>query len=267
MKEETLHISLIQTALHWEKPDTNLQMFERYFEQIPENCDLVVLPEMFTTGFTMNPVPVAETMTGETVAWLKRHSKKRNYAICGSIIISENSYHYNRFLFVRPDGSISYYDKRHTFNMAGEGKKYKAGKMPIIIDYRGWRIFPQICYDLRFPVFSRNKMGYDLSIYVANWPKTRIDAWNTLLKARAIENMSYVVGVNRTGVDGNHLEYVGHSEVYDPLGKVVNGQSLPKDLNESLGEKIISVTLSRKRIQELREKLPFLQDQDAFTLE
>lgn len=264
MKNDTLKVSLIQTALHWEHPTKNRLMFEHHFKKVPDSCDLLVLPEMFTSGFTMNPEVVAETMTGTTVGWLKSHAKKLNCAICGSLVIAEGDLFYNRFLFVKPDGSMDQYDKRHTFNMAGEGLKYQAGLSPIVITYRGWKIFPQICYDLRFSVFSRNTADYDLVIYVANWPKARIGAWDTLLKARAIENMSYAIGVNRVGIDGNDLEYIGHSAIYDPLGEHVEEQ---KDISHlEQGEMIITSKLLHKHLTTLRNKLPFLEDRDPFTL-
>lgn len=266
MKDEVLQICLIQTALYWEDPKSNREMFKHYFKKVPEGCNLIVLPEMFTSGFTMNPHSVAETMTGDTVTWLKFYAQKMDCAICGSIVVLEASQYYNRFLFVKPDGEISHYDKRHTFNMAGEGKMYKAGNAPVLIRYRGWKLFPQICYDLRFPVFSRNTVDYDLCLYVANWPKTRITAWDTLLKARAIENMSYVVGVNRVGKDGNDLEYVGHSAIYDTLGEDVNPTSSVTAIEKDTAGRIMSFTLSRKRIKDTRATLPFLEDKDSFTL-
>lgn len=259
MKIESLNVSLIQTHLIWEHPAKNRAHLESYFQDIPADCHLVVLPEMFTSGFTMNPQPVAESADGETVQWLQRWSKKLDAAICGSMVIQDGDFFYNRFLFVEPDGKMSSYDKRHTFNMAGEGKKYKAGTERMTIDYLGWKIFPQICYDLRFPVFSRNTTDYDLIIYVANWPKARVGAWDALLKARAIENMSYCIGVNRVGKDGNGLEYVGHSAVYDVLGST--------QIFAQAATKIISTSLSKSDIVATRSKLPFLEDRDFFTLE
>ncbi|TVZ52458.1 amidohydrolase [Dokdonia sp. Hel_I_53] len=258
MKTKNLKISLLQLELVWENPSANKIKCERYFKQLREDCHVVVLPEMFTTGFTMNPKLIAETMDGETVNWLKDWSSKLKMAICGSVVVSENDSFYNRFLFVKPDGTIVHYDKRHTFNMAGEGERYTAGVEQIIINYLGWSLFPQICYDLRFPVFVRNTMHYDAILYVANWPKTRIAAWDTLLKARAIENISYCIGVNRVGFDGNQLEYVGHSGAYDMLGNEMS------QIEEKEG--ITSITLSKPDLNETRKKLPFLEDRDTFTL-
>lgn len=264
MENELLNVCLIQIDLIWEDPAANRASFEQLFEQVPPTCHLIILPEMCTSGFTMNPSAVAEAMDGTTVKWLQKNALQRNCAICGSLVIEEGGTYYNRFLFVSPDGAIQQYDKRHTFNMAGEGDTYQAGTQVQVINYLGWKILPQVCYDLRFPVFSRNTTAYDLVIYVANWPQTRIAAWDTLLQARAIENMSYAIGVNRVGVDGNDLTYVGHSEVYDLLGEPV-GSGI-QDGQEAI-ERVIMATLSQKRIKKIRDALPFLQDRDAFTLD
>lgn len=266
MKKEALKVSLIQADLIWEDADKNRAHFDSLLSQIPAETDIVILPEMFTTGFSMHPVPLAETMEGETVQWLKEVAAQMDVAICGSTIIKENKKYYNRFLFVDSSGKVTSYDKRHTFNMAGEGEKYEAGKEQVYIEYLGWKILPQICYDLRFPVFSRNTTDYDLVIYVANWPKTRVAAWDTLLKARAIENMSYCIGVNRVGIDGNGLEYVGHSAVYDVLGQeCATSNALSTDFAQAR-EEIISATLLKSHIEETRTKLPFLKDKDSFTI-
>ncbi|WP_339845685.1 amidohydrolase [uncultured Dokdonia sp.] len=259
MKSETLQVSLIQTSLFWEDANRNRAHQETLIAKIPRDSDLIVLPEMFTTGFSMSPQSLAETMDGETVKWMKQQALKSQAAICGSLIISEGGLYYNRFLFITPEGEITSYNKRHTFNMAGEGEQYKAGNEQVLIHYKGWKIFPQICYDLRFPVYARNTYDYDLIIYVANWPKTRIAAWDTLLKARAIENMSYCVGVNRVGVDGNNLEYIGHSAVYDVLG----GEMVTAHTQEG----VVTTTLTKAHVNDTRSKLPFLQDKDRFTLE
>ena len=183
---------------------------------------------------------------------------QKNIAICGSVIIKENEHYYNRFLFVKPNGAISHYDKRHRFMMAGEGELYTAGEDQVVIEYQGWKLFPQICYDLRFPVFARNTVDYDVVIYVANWPKPRVAAWDALLKARAIENMSYAIGVNRIGLDGNGLEYVGHSGVYNVLGDEIAFAKAE--------EKIMTAILSKTHIEATRKKLPFLKDRDTFML-
>lgn len=258
MKADFLDIALLQLDLKWHNAKANRNACESYFKTLPITCKLVVLPEMFTSGFTMKPDEVAESMDGTTVSWLKKWAFQLDTAICASMVIVEGANFYNRFLFVKPDGTIDFYDKRHTFNMAGEGEVYTAGERPILIEYLGWKLFPQICYDLRFPVFSRNREAYDLLLYVANWPETRITAWDALLKARAIENMSYCIGVNRVGVDGNELKYIGHSNAYDLLGTPL--------LKELKVEGIRMVTLEAAHISDTRKKLPFLNDRDQFTL-
>lgn len=255
----TLNVALIQTELHWEDPEMNRSMFDTIIKQLSDSVDLIVLPEMFTTGFTMNAEKVAENMDGNTLIWMKRHAKLKNCAITGSIVIQEDKNFYNRLLFVYPNGNIVHYDKKHTFTLAGEQKVYTSGKKQVLVNFKGWKILPLVCYDLRFPVWSRNTMAYDLLIYVANWPKVRISAWDTLLKARAIENMSYCIGVNRVGPDGNNHDYSGHSAAYDVLGRRL----------DSLGDAhktIEMVTLEKKHIKTYRSKLGFLDDADGFTL-
>ncbi|WP_299674623.1 amidohydrolase [uncultured Dokdonia sp.] len=255
---DTLHIAIIQTHLVWENAVANRKNLDALLNEVPEETQLTILPEMVTTGFSMNPVVLAESMSGTTVQWMKKWASTKNMAICGSVIIIENDNYYNRFLFVQPDGTIVHYDKRHRFMMAGEGELYTAGERQVVIEYEGWKLFPQICYDLRFPVYARNTMNYDVVIYVANWPKPRVSAWDALLKARAIENMSYSIGVNRIGLDGNGLEYVGHSGVYNVLGDEIAFAKAE--------EKIITAILSKIHIKETRERLPFLEDRDLFTL-
>ncbi|WP_299398443.1 amidohydrolase [uncultured Gelidibacter sp.] len=254
-----LNIALIQSKLAWENPQQNRADFSKKIESLDATVDLVVLPEMFTSGFTMNPSHVAETMEGETISWLKTVATKKQIAITGSVVISENGNYYNRMVFVHPNGSIEQYDKRHTFTLAGEDKVYTAGDKKLIVDYKGWKICPLICYDLRFPVWSRNVENYDLLIYVANWPASRMVAWDTLLKARAIENMSYCVGVNRVGTDDNNHEYSGHSAAYDVLGNRLD--NIPFD-----EEAIEIVSLKKDDITTYRDKLSFLSDQDQFSI-
>ena len=254
-----LNIALIQTHLAWENPIQNRAHLDSFFQKLPEETDMVLLPEMFTTGFTMEPETVADTMKGDTVTWMIDWAKKINVAIGGSVVIKEGNLYYNRFLFVTPQGTITSYDKRHRFMMAGEGEKYTSGEEQVIVDYLGWKFLLQICYDLRFPVFSRNTTNYDAILYVANWPKARVQAWDTLLQARAIENMAYCVGVNRIGLDGNNLEYVGHSAVYNVLG-----ETLAFSDQEEI---IIRAKLSKNHISKMRKTLPFLKDRDAFRLE
>ena len=253
-----MKVALIQSLLVWENPQANRNNFEEKINAISEKVDLIVLPEMFTSGFTMNPKDVCEAKDGETVLWLKLIAKAKNSAITGSVIISENNNFYNRLLFVFPSGEIQFYDKRHLFTLAGEDKIYTSGKKKLIIEYKGFKICPLICYDLRFPVFSRNTEEYDVLLYVANWPKPRINAWDALLKARAIENMSYTIGVNRVGIDNNKLEYNGHSQIIDFSGNYL--------LEPQENEDIYITTLHKNNLLDFREKFGFLNDRDSFTV-
>ncbi|WP_420571610.1 amidohydrolase [Kordia sp.] len=259
MENQELKIALVQTNLIWEHPTQNRIQLEEKMNAISETVDVIVLPEMFTSGFTMNPQAVAETMEGETITWIKTLAKTKNVAITGSLVISENGNHYNRLIFVLPSGEIESYDKRHTFTLAGEHEVYTAGTSKNIINYKGWNICPLICYDLRFPVWARNVENYDVLLYVANWPKPRINAWDALLKARAIENMSYCIGVNRVGLDANSHEYPGHCAAYDVLGEKVTNIAENKEETEI-------VTLTKSHIETYRNKLKFLNDKDAFIL-
>lgn len=252
-----MKITLIQTVLAWESPAENREHFTQLINTIDET-DLIVLPEMFSTGFTMNPEAAAESMDGETVMWMKQLSAEKNCAITGSMVIEEDGNYYNRLLFVEPEGKIHTYDKRHLFTLAGEEKVYTAGTRRAVINYRGWKICPLVCYDLRFPVFSRNTEDYDLLLYVANWPEVRIAAWDTLLKARAIENMCYVAGVNRVGQDANGHNYPGHSVVIDYLGN--------ETANAGNTEEVITVLLDKDLLAASRQKFGFLNDRDSFTL-
>lgn len=257
--ENTLQIALIQSHLVWENPIQNRQLLSEKIESISEAVDIILLPEMFTTGFTMNAAQLAETMQGDTVNWMQTIAKQRQVAITGSIIITENNLFYNRLVFVHPYGQIDIYDKRHTFTLAGEDKVFASGTEKKIIHYKGWKLCPMICYDLRFPVWARNVETYDVLLYVANWPNVRVQAWDTLLKARAIENMAYCVGVNRVGLDGNNHEYSGHSAVYDVLGNRID--QIPFDK-----EAIEIVTLHKSEIENYRQKLNFLFDMDGFII-
>jgi len=253
-----MKIALIQTNLIWENPKANRNNFEQKINSIPENVDLIVLPEMFSTGFSMNPKAIAETMQGETVQWMQAIAKQKNTAITGSIIISENGNFYNRLLFVFPSGEIHTYDKRHLFSLAGEDKIYTSGQDRLIVEYKGFKICPLICYDLRFPVFSRNTEDFDILIYVANWPEPRIQAWDILLKSRSVENMCFTVGVNRIGVDHNQNKYIGHSQIVDYVGNHV--------LKPQQTEGIFIVDLDKNKMLETREKTSFLNDRDEFIL-
>ncbi len=250
-------VSLVQSILDWENPKANRERFRKLITQA-DTADLFVLPEMFTTGFTMNPQPVAETMEGETLAWMKNIAALKDAAICGSAVIEENGKYFNRFLFVAPNGEIYHYDKRHLFTLAGEHQQYTGGRDKVIVSFRGINICLQVCYDLRFPVFARNTEDYDLLIYTANWPKVRIAAWDALLKARAIENMCYVAAVNRIGTDANGHEYVGHSQAIDFLGAPV--------VEPFEREEIVSFFLNREEMLTTRKRLGFLNDRDSFTV-
>jgi len=253
-----MKIALIQSVLIWENPTQNRNYFEQKIHSITEKIDLIVLPEMFTSGFTMNPNSVAETLKDETVLWLQALAKAKNAAITGSLVIQENGNFYNRLVFVLPSGAIQTYDKKHLFSLAGEDKSYTAGTEKLIIEYQGFKICPLICYDLRFPVFARNTEEYDVLIYVANWPKPRINAWDALLKARAIENICYTIGVNRIGEDPNQHDYPGHSQAIDFLG---NYLIAPQE-----NEGVFIATLNQSTLAATRQKLGFLNDRDAFML-
>lgn len=254
-----LHIVGIQADLIWENPKENLTFFEEKINHLPKETDLVVLPEMFTTGFTMQPKNIAETMDGNAVSWMQKMASEKEIAITGSLVIENNKKYYNRLIFVHPSGKIETYDKRHSFTLAGENKVYTSGNEKLIINYNGWKICPLICYDLRFPVWARNSENYDLLIYMANWPVTRIKAWDTLLKARAIENMSYTIGINRTGKDANGYKYSGNSLIIDYLGEELS--SLTKN---EVG--IVKATLVKSDQEKVRSKLGFLKDKDAFKI-
>lgn len=255
-----LHIVGIQADLVWENPKENLTYFEEKIKDLSKETDLVVLPEMFTTGFTMHPENVAETMDGNTVSWMKRMASKHQIAITGTLVIEDDKKYYNRLVFVHPSGEIETYNKRHSFTLAGEDKVYTSGNKKLIVDYKGWRICPLICYDLRFPAWSRNTENYDLLIYMANWPVKRIKAWDMLLKARAIENMSYTIGVNRTGKDANEYDYSGNSLIVDYLG-----EELSKLNKNEAG--IMKATLAKTDQDKIRKKLGFLNDRDSFSVD
>lgn len=254
-----LNVALIQTELSWENPSQNRASLLDKIHSISEPVDIIVLPEMFTSGFTMNPLHVAETMQGETIQWLISLAAQKQVAITGSLVIKDNDKFYNRLVFVHPNGKIDQYDKRHTFTLAGEDKVYTAGIEKIVVDFKGWKICPLICYDLRFPVWARNVEHYDVLIYVANWPAIRMVAWDTLLKARAIENMSYCIGVNRVGKDENNHDYSGHSAAYDIFGNRID--NIPFGL-----EAIEIVTLKKEDIEVNRPKFNFLSDRDQFSI-
>lgn len=253
-----LNTTIIQTSLLWEDPTGNRKQFDRKIDKIID-ADMIILPEMFTTGFTMNPKPVSEKMDGTSVNWMLEKAAEKNALLIGSLIIEEDNKYYNRLITAFPNGKISFYDKKHLFSYAKEDQIYTAGNKHLIIEYKGFKIMPLICYDLRFPVWARNIQDYDILIYVANWPVPRIGAWDLLLKARAIENMSYVIGVNRVGQEGNKIQYSGHSAVIDTFGKEILAFA-----NSEEGVK--SITLDLEHVKKVRERFGFLNDRDAFTM-
>lgn len=256
-----LSITTIQTHLFWEDIDANLAHFEEKISAITSHTDIIVLPEMFTTGFTMKTEQLAEPHGGKGLQWMLKKAKEKKCAIVGSISVKENALFYNRLYWANPDGSYKQYNKRHLFRMGNEHEYYTAGDQKIIIDYKGWKICPLVCYDLRFPVWSRNTQNnaYDVLIYVANWPEARSFPWNQLLIARAIENQSYVVGVNRIGVDGNGIKHSGDSCVLNPKGESISKTLANIDFTET-------VTVSCTYIKEFRIAFPVLMDGDDFTM-
>lgn len=272
----TLTVSLVQTQLHWEEPVKNLQMLQNKILSIEEKTEIVVLPEMFSTGFSMKPDQFAETMDGKTVGWMKEIAAKKRIVLTGSIMIKEGENFYNRLIWMLPNGQLGYYDKRHLFAYAGEHKHYSPGSKRLIASVKGWKINLQVCYDLRFPLWSRQSNPisdehngedhkdqqlpeYDLLVYVANWPERRNTAWKTLLRARAIENQSYVIGVNRVGNDGNEIYHSGDSTLIDAMGEIIYTKEHDED--------IFTYTLERDKLTDIRSRLPFLNDADKFRIE
>jgi predicted amidohydrolase len=254
---EELRIALVQSELIWEQPKENMVKLEEAMLELTHDVDLVILPEMFTSGFTMTPETMPKDQGQVALAWMVKMAGEKNCAITGSVVFYEHGTYYNRLFFVRPDGTFEQYDKRHTFTLAGEDKKYTKGNQKLIVDFKGFKICPLICYDLRFPVWSRNSEGYDVLLYVANWPAPRIKAWDILLQARAVENMSYTIGVNRVGTDKNGHEYPGHSGVYDALGNT---------LVHSKNAEVLFVSLSQDHLLDTRQRLGFLKDRDQYTV-
>lgn len=258
----TLNVTLVQAALVWHDAAANRRKFETLLAPLAGKTDLVVLPEMFTTGFTMQPEQVAEIADGPTVDWLREQAAKIGAVIAGSIATREAGQYFNRLICMRPDGACQSYDKRHLFRMAHEHDHYTAGTRPLIVDIKGWRVRPLVCYDLRFPVWSRNQLGgagaYDLLLYVANWPERRRYAWQTLIKARAIENLSYCVAVNCVGQDGNGIHYTGDSAAIDFLGQPMT--------EPSEQELVTTVILDGAALQTFRDKFPAHLDADEFQL-
>jgi len=256
---KSLHVSCIQTDLAWENIDQNLKHFERKLDLLPAQSELVILPEMFTTGFSMNSTRLAEEMNGKSVQWMKEQAAARNKILLGSLIVKEKGKYYNRCIVMYPGSEFHTYDKGHLFRMEKENKDYTKGESKIIFKHNDWRICPLICYDLRFPVWSRNQGDYDLLIYIASWPEPRREVWNTLLKARAIENQVYVIGVNRIGKDGEGISYSGDTVIINPKGQIMQKAEDYKD-------QILNEELSLDELNRFREKFPVFLDADDFKL-
>jgi omega-amidase len=259
----TLTITTIQSNLIWEEKSANLRLLEQKIAGIEEKTEIVVLPEMFSTGFSMRPEVLAETMDGETMEWMKRVSRENGIVLTGSIMVKEEGNYYNRLIWMLPNGQYGYYDKRHLFAYGEEDKHYSSGNKRLIASIKGWKINLLVCYDLRFPVWARQKVNeegaeYDVLIYVANWPERRSHAWKTLLCARAIENQCYVVGVNRVGSDANNIYYSGNSLIIDPLGQVLYHMADEEDVN--------TITLQKEMLDDVRAKFPFWKDADSFNI-
>lgn len=270
----TLSVTLIQSALAWEDKEQNLRMFEEKIKAINGKTEVIILPEMFSTGFSMKPKLLAEDMNGATVQWMKKISRERKVILTGSVIIEEDGKYFNRLIWMLPNGQYGTYDKRHRFAYAGEHEEYSAGRKRLIASVKGWKINLQVCYDLRFPVWARQQrqeqgteeqaekqpgnLEYDLLIYVANWPEKRSHAWKTLLQARAIENQCYVIGVNRVGNDGNNIYHSGDSMLVDPLGSVLYHKANDED--------VFTIEVEKNQLDEVRSRFPFWRDADDFNI-
>ncbi len=261
-----LTFTIIQTTLHWEDKAANLQMLEQKINGIQEKTEVVILPEMFTTGFSMQPKLFAETMDGECVQWMKRIATEKKIILTGSLMIKENDHYYNRLIWMLPNGQHGHYDKKHLFAYAGENRHYTSGNKRLIASVKGWKINLMVCYDLRFPVWARQsrKSGepdsseYDVLIYVANWPERRSHMWRTLLQARAIENQCFCIGVNRVGTDGKEIYYSGDSMIVNPMGEMLYHKQHHED--------VYTITLNKDEVENTREKMPFWKDADPFII-
>ncbi len=261
----TLSVTTIQPDLQWEDKDANLRRLEEKILGIPGTTELVILPEMFSTGFSMRPEALAERMDGPTVDWMRRVAARRKIILTGSVIIEEEGKYFNRLIWMLPNGQYGYYDKRHRFAYAGENEHYTAGHTRLVASVKGWKVLLLVCYDLRFPVWSRQApptaegFEYDLLVYVANWPERRSHAWKTLLQARAIENQAYVVGVNRVGSDGNQIAHSGDSMIVGPLGEILYHGEAKED--------VFTLMLDKAKLEEIRQRFPFWKDADHFNIE
>ncbi|MEA1887934.1 MAG: amidohydrolase [Bacteroidota bacterium] len=255
-----MKITLVQADIAWENKEVNFSKYESLLNSLTGKIDVVVLPEMFSTGFSMNCDLLAENMNGQTMKWISKITSSAGFAMIGSFIAVENSKYYNRLVFMKPDGNYATYDKGHLFRMEKENKYYSKGERPVIYPFRDWRFSLQICYDLRFPVWSRNvNNAYDVLVYIANWPEARRNVWNTLLPARAIENQCFVLGVNRIGKDGNGIDHCGDSMIVDPKGKIIAQTNM-------YAEEIISHEISLDDLNLFRDKFPVWNDADRFKL-
>ena len=257
--KNSLNITLIQTSLFWENVEKNLSHFDKLISEISDT-DIILLPEMFNTAFCPKSNHLAETLEGETVSWMKEIAKNKNSAIAGTLMVKEGARVFNRLVWISKNGTIHTYDKHHLFSLIKEERYISKGTGRLIVEEDGWRICPLICYDLRFPVFSRNDVDYDVLIYLANWPVKRIEAWDTLLKARSIENQCYTIGVNRVGKDGDGIPFNGHSKVFDAFGKKL--LSATKNIKE-----VLQIEISLDDLKLKRRQMNFLQDRDDFTLQ
>lgn len=254
-----LKVTLLQAYLFWENVNKNLQNLSLKLSAIREKTDIIVLPEMFTTGFTMNVKDLAEEMGGKTMQWMQEKANRYDAVVTGTIIIKENNNYYNRLIWMRPNGTYEYYDKKHLFGMAKEDETFTAGNKKLIVELNGWKIMPVICYDLRFPVWLRNHNEYyDLLLVVANWPEKRAKHWNTLIPARAIENQAYIIALNRVGHDGNEIYYSGDTTCLDPKGDVVYYKRDEEDL--------YTFTIYKEEVAKTRLEMPFLKDADDFKI-
>ena len=263
---DNLSVTLFQTGLHWQSIEANLAMLEEKLWDSGPETDLIILPEMFNTGFTMQAKEYAEPSNGKTHQWMLKMSRQFKAAITGSVITRENNDYFNRLLWVYPDGRTDYYDKRHLFRPGGEHGRFTQGRKILTVELKGWKIRPLVCYDLRFPVWSRNKtdhekgaLAFDLLVYSANWPAPRIEVWETLLRARAVENSSYCIGVSRTGVDGEKVSYNGHSMISDYRGRAI--------WHAGEEDVIYTTVLGRKELEQYRSQFPVHLDSDDFTLQ
>ena len=254
-----MKISIIQPDTVWEDKTNNFNNLVNLISPLYKKTDIVILPEMFNTGFSMNPLQFSESPEGETFRWMKNNAQKGDFGLCGSYMVKANGHFFNRWVFLSPEKEYWCYDKRHLFSMGGEDRFFSHGEKRLIFTFRDLRISPYICYDLRFPVWSRNRNDYDLGIYSANWPESRINVWDTLIKARAVENQCYVAGVNRIGTDGEGIKYCGDSIIVDPYGEIIASANTNDEVS-------VTGEISLTELHDLRKKFPVLRDADNFNI-